>query len=109
MRSPIETKVALPALIMGPAIIIVPSLYAVARAYEWTTPSAEQNMALVGLGVALQYVAHVYLGYKAPHTARPDLPPDEVDVAYSGDAVTQPGGSRRVAYPPQHYPDERHQ
>lgn len=94
MRSPIETKVALPALIMGPAIIIVPALYGLVRAYEVITPTPEQGMALVGLGVALQYVAHVFLGYRAPHTIRPDLPPEDVDVAY--DVPADDSGSRRT-------------
>ena len=90
MRSPIETKVALPALIMGPTIIIVPALYTLAKAYGFS-PTADQNMAIIGLGIALQYVAHVYLGYRAPHTPRPDLPdhddPDPDDMGMEGQAL----------------------
>lgn len=102
MRSPIETKVALPALIMGPLIIVVPSLFAVARAYEVLAPTPEQVGALAALGAALQYVAHVYLGYRAPHTARPDLPPEEIDYAMQGEAL----GARRVDHP--HLDETRH-
>lgn len=92
MRSPIETKVALPALVMGPAIIIVPALYGLLRVYGFE-PSPEQNAAWIGLGAALQYVAHVYLGYRAPHTIRPDLDghedpePDPVIPYRIGDAA----------------------
>lgn len=101
MRSPIETKVALPALIMGPAIILVPALYTLLLAYGAMDPTPEQKMATVGLGVALQYVAHVYLGYKAPHTSRADL------AAAAEDGEAAPDGRRRIT-PHSHRPSPAH-
>lgn len=70
--SPVETKVALPAVVVAILILLVPALYAMARAYGFN-PSDDQNLALIGLGVALQYAAHVTLGYWAPHTPRADV------------------------------------
>lgn len=103
----IEAKVALPALIMGPAIIIVPALFTVLKAYGVLDPTPEQVGALAALGAALQYVAHVYLGYRAPHTERLDLAPGEVDYAAvnNGGPDPQPAGRH---YEPVHLDEGDH-
>ena len=73
MRSPIETKVALPALLVGGALVVVPELYGLLKAYDVLSPDQTQNLAIIKVGAALAYLLHVYTGYKAPHTSRPDL------------------------------------
>lgn len=73
MAAPIETKVALPAAAVACATVLVSALYTLALAYGFE-PTDEQNLAIVGVGAALQYIAFVVVGYYAPHTERPDLP-----------------------------------
>ena len=76
MNSPgnLEAKVSLPAVVVACAAVLAGAGYTLARAYGFD-PSPEQNTAIVGVGSAVQYVLYVIVGYLAPHTPRPDLPP----------------------------------
>ena len=70
--APIETKVALPAVVVACASVLASALYGLALAYGFN-PTPEQNAALIGLGAAVQFVLYAAVGYLAPHTERPDL------------------------------------
>lgn len=86
VRSPIETKVALPAVVVACLSVLAGAAYQLARAYGFS-PTAEQDLALVGLGSAVLYVVHVVIGYFAPHTPRPDVVHPETT---GGEAVGEP-------------------
>jgi hypothetical protein len=95
----VETKVALPALVVGSALVLVPELYGVLKAYGFD-PTPEQDLSIVKLGAALAFVVQVVLGYRAPHTPRPDLPEHE-DVAEPARRTVNlhPGRLRGGAHP----------
>ncbi len=69
----IETKVALPAVVVACLTVLAGAVYGLARAYGFN-PTPDQDLAILGLGTAVQYVAYVAVGYLAPHTPRPDVP-----------------------------------
>lgn len=88
--APIETKVSLPALVVGISWSVVAALYMLAKAYGFE-PTADQNTAIIGLGAALGYAAQTIVAYLAPHTSRPDLDPEDVTTAVAGSAeLAQP-------------------
>lgn len=72
MTGPLETKVALPAVVVTCLDALAGACYALARAYGFD-PSPEQDLAILGIGTALSYVLWVVIAYLSPHTPRPDL------------------------------------
>lgn len=72
MRSPIETKVAGPAIITGLLGAGGGALYAVLLAYDHISPDAEQSAALAGLGAFTLYAVQTVTAYLLPHTPRTD-------------------------------------
>lgn len=72
----VETKVALPAVVVGCASVLASALYALARAYGFD-PTQAQHVAIAGVGTAVQFITFVVVGYLAPHTPRPDIPHDD--------------------------------
>lgn len=90
MPATIETKVSLPAIVTFLTGAAGSALYAVVLAYGWLHPTPAEASALIGVGSFVLIAEQTILGYLAPHTPRPDLPPQPVAVAT---AAALPGGS----------------
>lgn len=94
LPAPIETKVSLPAIVTGVMGTLGGALYGCALAFDYITPNPEQSAALSGLGAAVLFVTHVVVAYKAPHTYRPDLLPDDDDLdEHAATALAVAGGA----------------
>lgn len=78
----VETKVAAPAIATAVVSTLGAAVYALILAFGWLHPSAGQTAALAGMGAAIVYLVQVVIGYLAPHTARTDVNPESVPVAY---------------------------
>ncbi len=77
--APIESKVALPAIVTGLLGLGGGSLYALLLAYDVLSPSPQQSAALAGAGAFVLYAVQTVTAYVSPHTARPDLPDATAD------------------------------
>ena len=71
MSGPLESKVAVPAVVGGALVGLSVALYKAVLAFGLFHPTPAQTAALLGLGAALLYLVQVVAGYLAPHTPRP--------------------------------------
>ena len=69
MKSPIETKVAAPAISVAVLIPLVTALYMLADEF-WLDLTDGQVKALSAVGVALIPIIQFLVGYNSPHTPR---------------------------------------
>ena len=69
----IEAKVLLPFVVNGGLTALTVSLFKVLAEFNLFNPTASQSLALASFGAAVLLVLQVLIGYRAPHTDRPDL------------------------------------
>lgn len=67
----LETKVALPAVVVPITAGFGTALYKLLTAYDVIHPNDVQRAALMGAGSFVLYCVQVLTGYYAPHTPRP--------------------------------------
>jgi len=69
---PLEAKVAVPAVASSGLLLFVGAVLTLLQAFG-ADLTAEQVGAIVGVTAALLPAVQFVVGYRAPHTARPDL------------------------------------